>query len=303
MIDIISDKESIRIDKYLADILPYSRSEIAESLKVGDLKVNSKKVKASYKLSKGDKIKGCVAEKSLDLSPQKMDLDIVYEDEDFIAINKNPGLAVHPALSNPDPSLVNGLLAYTKELSDYGGEDRPGIVHRLDMDTSGLILICKNNEAHEYMAKLFKERLVKKTYLAIVNGRLDKVGKVDLPISRDRFNRTRMDVDFNGEKNALTYYEPLDYNNDYTLVKVNIITGRTHQIRVHMAHINHSVLGDKVYGTKKERIKTDRQMLHAYGLEFIHPKTNKTISLKAQPKNDFLEVLIKTNIDYDLGRL
>lgn len=303
MIDIISDKDSIRIDKYLADVLPYSRSEISDSLKKGELRINSKKVKPSYKLSKGDHIKGRVVVRSLDLSPKKMDLDIVYEDEDFIAINKDPELIVHPSLSNPNPSLVNGLLAYTEDLSDYGGEDRPGIVHRLDMDTSGLILICKNNEVHEYMSRLFKDRQVKKSYIAIVNGKLDKKGEINFPISRNKFNKTKMAVDPNGEKSALTYYQPLAYNEDYTLVKVNIITGRTHQIRVHMAHINHSVLGDKIYGVKKERIKSARQMLHAYGLEFIHPKTNKIISLKAPLKDDFKRTLKKTNISYDLGRL
>lgn len=297
IIDLIADKDNIRLDKYLSEKYELSRSIISENIKNGEILVNESKVKPSYSLALGDNVNGVVLMKQIDLSPINMDLDIIYEDEYLIAINKPYNLVVHPSLSTKEPTLVNGLIYYTDKLSDYGGEDRLGIVHRLDKDTTGIIVVCKDNETHKKMCELFKKRQVKKNYLTIVNGKIDNAGIINEPINRDLNNRTRMAVDKINGKEAITEFRALDYNDKYSLVELNLITGRTHQIRVHMSHIHNPIVGDSVYGLKKEKIKLSHQLLHSFRLEFIHPMTNEKLILIADPDDVFIEGLEKTGLN------
>lgn len=297
-LEIIVEEAGSRVDKYLAESLDLSRSEISSSIKKGEVLIDGKRVKPSYKLKKGQIIKGQIEEISIDLSPYPMDLDLVYEDDYILAVNKGPNLVVHPSLSTRGPTLVNGLLAYKSSLSDLGGEDRPGIVHRLDKDTTGLILVAKDNSTHQAFQDLFKARKVKKTYLAIVHGRVKGPGKVDIGIGRDEKTRVKMAVNGLSPKDALTIYRPLDANDLYSLVELDLITGRTHQIRVHMAYINHPILGDGLYGMAKEKIRTSHQMLHAWKLEFIHPKTGQAINLLAGLDSEFKAVLDKCSLSF-----
>src|SRR5699024_1319463 len=264
IIDLIADKERIRLDKYLAEKLDLSRAIITDNIKNGDILVNNTKVKPSYSLALGDNINGVVRSKQIDLSTINMDLDIIYEDDYIIVVNKPYDLVVHPSLSTKEPTLVNGLLYYTEKLSDYGGEDRPGIVHRLDKDTTGIIVVCKDNETHKKMSELFKKRQVKKTYLAVVNGTINNEGTINEPICRDINNRTKMAVDEINGKEAITQFKAIDYNDKYSLIELNLITGRTHQIRVHMNYIHNPIVGDLVYGLKKEKVKPKHQLLHSY---------------------------------------
>lgn len=298
IIDLVADENKIRIDKYLADRFKISRSEISDSIKEGSILVNSTKVKASYILSCGDIVKGVVLSKQMDLSPVDMDLDIIYEDDYLIVINKPYDLIVHPSLSTKEPTLVNGLIHYTDKLSDFAGEDRPGIVHRLDKDTTGIMLICKDNNIHKELSELFKSRKVKKTYLAVVNGTISNEGVINQPISRDLNNRTKMAVDEINGKESITEYRPIDYNEKYSLLELNLITGRTHQIRVHMSSINKPIVGDPVYGLKKEKIKVPHQLLHSYKLQFVHPITKEYMDLSAMPDGVFEEGLLKTKLNF-----
>lgn len=295
-VDILVEKGGSRIDKFLADSLDLSRSEVNSSIKKGDVLIDGKTVKPSYKLKKGEAIRGQIVENSINLSPYPMDINIVYEDDYLLAINKGPNLVVHPSPSTRGPTLVNGLLAYSPKLSNMGGEDRPGIVHRLDKDTTGLILVAKDNPTHQALQDLFKDRMVKKTYLAIVHGRVDGPGRIDLPIGRDEKTRVKMAVEGLSPKEAFTSYRPLDANDTYSLVELKIITGRTHQIRVHMAYINHHILGDDLYGIAKEKIKTKHQMLHASSLEFTHPSTGQALRLVAGLDWEFKSVLAKCSL-------
>lgn len=297
IIDLIADKERIRLDKYLAEKLDLSRAIITDNIKNGDILVNNTKVKPSYSLALGDNINGVVRSKQIDLSPINMDLDIIYEDDYIIVVNKPYDLVVHPSLSTKEPTLVNGLLYYTEKLSDYGGEDRPGIVHRLDKDTTGIIVVCKDNETHKKMSELFKKRQVKKTYLAVVNGTINNGGTINEPICRDINNRTKMAVDEINGKEAITQFKAIDYNDKYSLIELNLITGRTHQIRVHMNYIHNPIVGDLVYGLKKEKVKPKHQLLHSYRLEFTHPITNQNMILLAQPDDVFIEGLQKTGLN------
>lgn len=297
IIDLIADKERIRLDKYLAEKLDLSRAIITDNIKNGDILVNNTKVKPSYSLALGDNINGVVRSKQIDLSPINMDLDIIYEDDYIIVVNKPYDLVVHPSLSTKEPTLVNGLLYYTEKLSDYGGEDRPGIVHRLDKDTTGIIVVCKDNETHKKMSELFKKRQVKKTYLAVVNGTINNEGTINEPICRDINNRTKMAVDEINGKEAITKFKAIDYNDKYSLIELNLITGRTHQIRVHMNYIYNPIVGDLVYGLKKEKVKPKHQLLHSYRLEFTHPITNQNMILLAQPDDVFIEGLQKTGLN------
>lgn len=294
-------EEGIRIDKYLSDLFTFSRSTISENIKNSNIKVNGQGVKASYKINIGDIIEGFIEEKEISLKPHKMNLDIIYEDEYIIALNKPYNLVVHPSLSTTEATLVNGLLAYTERLSDIGGPARPGIVHRLDKDTTGILLVAKDNLSHERLSQLFKERKIKKTYLALVHGRILEKGRVDLPIGRDQNNRTKMSVDFDHGKEALSLYQPLATSEDYSLIKIRLITGRTHQIRVHMSHINHFIIGDRLYG-RKENLTTKHHMLHAYKLEFFHPITAEPLSLCAPIDDEFQETMNKIGIKYAINQ-
>lgn len=275
MIKVVSDKKGIRIDKYLASILDYSREYIGHLIDNKLILVNNKVIKASYKLALEDEI--VIHDEKMkienNVEPVKMDLDIVYEDEYLMVINKPSGLVVHPGAGNYNNTLVNGLMYYTKHLSDVGGSTRPGIVHRIDKDTSGLLLIAKTNQIHEILADDFKNKRIKREYIALLDG-VFKNGSatIDAPIGRDKQNRERMSVVEDG-KHAITHMKVLKRYDGYTLVSCVLETGRTHQIRVHMAYIGYPIHNDPVYS--KKEADSFGQFLHSYKMNFIHPITKK----------------------------
>lgn len=266
-----ADKE-IRIDKYLSDIFEeIPREKIKDFIKNEKIKINNKKIKPSYKLIFNDEIE--ISDQLFEkekIEAEKMNLKIIYENEDYAIIDKDENVIVHPAGSIVSKTLVNGLLDYFgyENLSHIGGDDRPGIVHRLDKDTTGLILIAKNNSSYKYLKNLFETRKVDKEYLAICNGIFQKKsGMIHTFIDRDPNNRRKMAVRNSG-RDAISKYEVISENNGYSLVKVKILTGRTHQIRVHMTYINHPILGDPVYGNIKHKFNLNHQLLHCHKLGF-----------------------------------
>lgn len=294
MIKVVSDKENIRIDKYLASILDYSREYIGRLIDSKLVLVNDKIVKASYKVALQDEIVIHDEQMKVEdhIEPVKMDLDIVYEDEYLMVINKPSGLVVHPGAGNYNNTLVNGLMYYTKHLSDVGGSTRPGIVHRIDKDTSGLLLIAKTNQIHEILADDFKNKRIKREYIALLDG-VFKNGSatIDAPIGRDKQNRERMAVVEDG-KHAITHMKVLKRYDGYTLVSCVLETGRTHQIRVHMAYIGYPIHNDPVYS--KKEADSFGQFLHSYKMNFIHPITKKEMEFICPlPKyfEDFLKEL------------
>lgn len=292
MIKVVSDKENIRIDKYLASILDYSREYIGRLIDSKLVLVNDKIVKASYKVALQDEIVIHDEQMKVEdhIEPVKMDLDIVYEDEYLMVINKPSGLVVHPGAGNYNNTLVNGLMYYTKHLSDVGGSTRPGIVHRIDKDTSGLLLIAKTNQIHEILADDFKNKRIKREYIALLDG-VFKNGSatIDAPIGRDKQNRERMAVVEDG-KHALTHMKVLKRYDGYTLVSCVLETGRTHQIRVHMAYIGYPIHNDPIYS--KKEADSFGQFLHSYKMNFIHPITKKEMEFIC-PLPKHFEVFLK----------
>ena len=294
MIKVVSDESDVRIDKYLASILDYSREYIGKLIDSKLVLVNEKVVKASYKVSLNDEIIIHDEEMKIETNilPVKMDLDIVYEDEYLMVINKPSGLVVHPGAGNYNNTLVNGLMYYTKHLSDVGGSTRPGIVHRIDKDTSGLLLIAKTNQIHEILADDFKNKRIKREYIALLDG-VFKNGSatIDAPIGIDKQNRERMAVVEDG-KHAITHMKVLKRYDGYTLVSCVLETGRTHQIRVHMAYIGYPIHNDPIYS--KKEADSFGQFLHSYKMNFIHPITKKEMEFICPlPKHfeDFLKEL------------
>lgn len=291
----IADINDVRIDKYIADNTDYSRNLILNLIKNGDILVNDSKIKPSYKVKQGDKITiNNVKTDTEDITPWDYPLDIVFEDDDIIIINKPSGMVVHPGNGNKDHTLVNALKSYTDKLSDINGVERLGIVHRIDKDTSGLIMIAKTNKAHEILGEYFKEHSIKREYIALLCGIFPHdTATIDAPIGRDEKNRLRMTVTPNNSKKAITHLEVLKrYKAGYTLVKARLETGRTHQIRVHTKYIGYPVYNDPVYSNKS----TDNfgQFLHSYSMEFIHPITKEKMYFKRDvPKyfKDFLDKL------------
>lgn len=265
-----------RLDKYLANNTDYSRSTIIKMLDGGFINVNNKQEKASYKVRENDiiEIKDGFKEET-DIVPVKMDIDIVYEDEDLMVINKPSGLVVHPGSGNYDNTLVNGLMHYTNELSDINGEERPGIVHRIDKDTSGLLLVAKNNKAHAILTEYFKNHEnIKREYIALLCGVFPHdSATIDAPIGRDPKDRKRMTVTADNSKEAITHMKVIKKYKEFTLVSCLLDTGRTHQIRVHMNYIGYPIYNDPVYNTKKAT--EFGQFLHSYKMDFIHPITKK----------------------------
>ncbi len=275
MQEFICEKNNERIDKYLSEVLEISRSTIAKMLETECILVNDKPVKASYKIKENDKIT-IVKEYVEDilLTPEKMPLDIVYESENVIVVNKPSGLVVHPGSGNKEHTLVNGLLYHTN-LSEVE-ENRPGIVHRIDKDTSGLMLVVKNNEAHQVLADDFKNKRVERKYIALVKGILKNNNIViDAPIGRDEKNRKKMCVTDKNSKHAVTRVKVLKRYDKYTLIECVLETGRTHQIRVHMAYIGYPLFNDPVYG--KEEIKGFGQFLHSHEITFEEPITKEKL--------------------------
>ena len=290
--EIVSNVENVRIDKYLSDNTEYSREFIQKLIENNLVLVNDKKVKASYKVEINDKIiiNDEDFKEECDIIPTKMDLDIVYEDEHVMVINKPSGLVVHPGSGNYTNTLVNGLIYYTNNLSDINGEVRPGIVHRIDKDTSGLLLIAKTNKAHEILAEDFKEKRVKREYIALLNG-VFKQGSatIDAPIGRDKNFRERMCVTAENSKNAVTHMKVLKRYSNHTLVSCILDTGRTHQIRVHMAYIGYPVYNDPVYA--KKEATSFGQFLHSYKMKFVHPITKKEMEFEAPLPLEFKKFL------------
>lgn len=287
-----NEEELIRLDKYLIDKLDISRSKVQEMIKQDLVLVNEKVVKNSYILKLDDVIEVTGELKKEDsVNPEKMDLDIIYEDEDVIVINKPSGLVVHPAAGNYNNTLVNGLLYYTKNLSSSNGEERPGIVHRIDKDTSGLMIVAKNDKAHEFLSKQLKDKSLSRVYLALVSGKINHdTGTIDAPIGRDPKDRKKMCVTDVNSKEAITHFEVLERYKNASLIRCKLETGRTHQIRVHLSYINHPIINDPVYGSKK-KVTSFGQMLHATELSFIHPKTNEKMTFKCDVPEEFNKIL------------
>lgn len=285
-----------RLDIYIAENFnELSRTMIKKLIESNNILVNDKSEKVSYKVQANDNISIDIPEaKETKLKAQEIPLDIIYEDSDIIVVNKPKGMVVHPANGNPDGTLVNAILSICKNsLSGIGGELRPGIVHRLDRDTSGLIIVAKNDKAHINMSEQIKERNVKKTYIALVRGNVpEEEATINMPIGRSTKDRKKMAVTKNG-KQAITHFKVLKRYSKYTLLEIKIETGRTHQIRVHMAEIGYPVVGDAVYSNGKNEFGIEGQMLHAYKLEFMHPITNKHMELTAPLPQYFEEILKK----------
>ena len=285
-----------RIDSFIPMVQEdISRSMVQKLIEQKNIKVNGKETKHSYKLKLNDEIEIFVPEaKEINLKAQDIPLNVIYEDNDIIVINKPKGMVVHPANGNPDGTLVNAVMNKCKDsLSGIGGEIRPGIVHRLDKDTSGAIIVAKNDKAHIALSEQLKNHEVKKTYLALVRGIIkENEATINMPIARSKKDRKKMDVDKDG-KEAITHFKVLGrYKNKYTLLQINLETGRTHQIRVHLSHIGYPIIGDEVYSNGKNEWNISGQCLHAWKLEFIHPITGKKISLEAEIP-EYLKNIIK----------
>lgn len=283
-----------RLDSYISDNMDkISRSFAQKLIENQQVTINGKNEKASYKVCVGDKVQVDVPEaQDTKLKAQDIPVEVVYEDKDIIVVNKPKGMVVHPANGNPDGTLVNAILAMCKDsLSGIGGEIRPGIVHRLDKDTSGLLIIAKNDEAHVKMSKQIQDRLVTKKYIALVKGVVkDDEATIDMPIARSKVDRKKMAVDKDG-KQAVTHFKVIKRYKGYTLLEIKIDTGRTHQIRVHMAKIGYPVVGDMVYSNGRNEFGVEGQMLHAKSLEFSHPITGKKMHLEAPLPEYFTKVL------------
>lgn len=281
-----------RIDKVLAQLNEqWSRTQIANWIAEENIKVNGEFVKAKYKVKEGDFIEIDVPDpQPLEVVPEKMDLDIVYEDEDVLVVNKPKGMVVHPAPGHMTGTLVNGLMYHCKDLSGINGVLRPGIVHRIDKDTSGLLMVAKNDIAHQSLVEQLVHKTVIRKYLALVHGRIphDK-GTIDAPIGRDPKDRQKQAVVDNG-KHAVTHFHVLERFEKYTLIECRLETGRTHQIRVHMSYIGYPLVGDPKYGPKKT-INFNGQVLHAGVLGFTHPKTGDLLQFEVEPPEDFKNLL------------
>ena len=270
-----------------------SRVAVQRLIDEENILVNGKKTKSSYKLNLDDIVTIIKKEaKETEIKPQDIPLDIVYEDNDILVVNKQKGLVVHPGNGNPDGTLVNAIMNHCKEsLSGIGGEIRPGIVHRLDKDTSGILIIAKNDKAHINISEQIKNHEVKKTYIALVRGIVrENMATIDMPIARSNKDRTKMAVSKNG-KNAITHIKVLERFKGFTLLEVNIETGRTHQIRVHLSEIGYPIVGDYVYSNGKNQFNVVGQMLHSMRIEFKHPVTNKQMKLEAELPEYFEEIL------------
>ncbi len=288
---IVVEQNEKRLDKYLAENTEFSRSQIEKMLEQESILVNGKLEKASFKVKENDCIE-FVKEYSFEtkVEPVKMDLNIIYEDKDIIVIDKPSGLVVHPGSGNYNNTLANGLLYYTKDLSDQNGIERPGIVHRIDKDTSGLLLIAKTNEAHQILTEDFKEKKVSREYVALLIGEFpNRQAIIDAPIGRDEQNRKRMTVTAKNSKHAVTHLKVLKRFNDYTLVRLKLETGRTHQIRVHMKYIGYPIYNDPVYTNKK--CSKFGQFLHADQIHFEHPITKEKMAFSSPIPKEMQEFI------------
>ena len=291
-----------RLDTYVSSLNSnMSRSNCQRLIKEGNVLVNGNSSKEAYKVKLGDEILIRIEPpKEAKIEAQEIPLNIIYEDNDIIVINKEKGMVVHPGNGNMDGTLVNAVLSHAKDsLSGIGGEIRPGIVHRLDKDTSGLIIVAKNDSAHINVSEQIKNHEVTKIYTALVRGNIEEdEATIDMPIARDERDRTKMATNIDG-KEAVTHFKVIKRYYDYTLLRVKIDTGRTHQIRVHMAKIHHPVIGDEVYSNGKNEFNVKGQLLHSTILEFKHPRTGEKLHFEAPLPDEFknvLEILDKRGI-------
>lgn len=289
--ELLVEEVNLRIDKYLAANTEYSRSLIAKMVENEYVLVNGKKTKNNYILKSGDKIEikdGFI--EPLDVKPENIPLNIVYEDDDIIVLNKESGMVVHPGNGNNDGTLVNALLYHTNALSDVNGEVRPGIVHRIDKDTSGLMVVAKNNKVHEILADALSKHEIKRDYIALLKGEfLSDTATIDAPIGRDKLNRKKMTVTGENSKDAITDMRVLKRYKGYTLVRLSLHTGRTHQIRVHMEYIGYPVYNDPVY--TNDKTTEFGQFLHSASIDFVHPITKKHMHFECELPKYFKEFL------------
>ena len=290
---IVESEEPKRIDAYISENTDYSRTAVQRLIEENKITVNGKKEKASYKVQIGDKIE--IEEepaKEIELKAQDIPLEILYEDNDIIVVNKPKGMVVHPANGNPDGTLVNAIMSICKDsLSGIGGEIRPGIVHRLDKNTSGAIIIAKNDKAHINLSEQLRNHEIKKTYIALVRGVVkENNATINMPIGRSKKDRKKMDVDKNG-KDAITHFKVLKRYSNCSLLEINIETGRTHQIRVHLSHIGYPIIGDEVYSNGKNKWNIEGQCLHAKSLDFVHPITGEKMHIEAELPEYFQKIL------------
>lgn len=281
-----------RLDKALCTLLDISRKRAKDLLDQESILVNQKKEKASYKVVQGDQISVLEAPlEEIEVKPENIPLDIVYEDEDILVINKPRGMVVHPAPGHYSGTLVNALMYHCKDLSGINGVMRPGIVHRIDKDTSGLLVVCKNDMAHASLSEQLSSKTAHREYKAIVHHPFSHTfGTINAPIGRDERNRQNMTVTSKNSKEAITHFEVIENFKNYAYIQCNLETGRTHQIRVHMQYIEHPIVGDPKYGPRKT-MKTDGQLLHAYALEFIHPRTKEKMHFEADLPEIFKKIL------------
>lgn len=291
-----------RCDVYIAENTPdISRSFLKKLFDSGEVFVNGKQVRASFKLKEGDEISFTIPEvKTLDAKAQEIPLDIVYEDDDLLVINKQRGMVVHPAAGNEDGTLVNALMFHCGDnLSGINGVIRPGIVHRIDKDTTGLLVVAKNDRAHKMLTDQLSDRSLSRTYYAIVHGNIKEDSfTVDAPIARDPSDRKKMAIARKDGRDAVTHITVLERFGKYTYIRCKLETGRTHQIRVHTKSIMHPILGDKTYGLKKEEFSLSGQLLHAGEIGFFHPSTGEKVSFTASLPDDFKETLEKIRSKY-----
>ena len=289
--ELIIKESGIRLDKALADLTELSRSQANEAIKNGNILVNGKAVKAKYSVKEGDLVTYDLPElEVLEYEAEDIPLDIVYEDDDVAVVNKPQGMVVHPSVGHTSGTLVNALMYHIHDLSSINGVVRPGIVHRIDKDTSGLLMIAKNDRAHQALAEELKDKKSLRKYLAIVHGNISNDrGVIEAPIGRSEKDRKKQAVMAKG-KPAVTHFKVLERFGNYTLVELTLETGRTHQIRVHMAYIGHPVAGDPLYGPRKT-LKGNGQFLHAQTLGFTHPTTGESLRFSVEPPAIFQETL------------
>ena len=289
--ELIIKESGIRLDKALADLTELSRSQANEAIKNGNILVNGKAVKAKYSVKEGDLVTYDLPEPEvLEYEAEDIPLDIVYEDDDVAVVNKPQGMVVHPSVGHTSGTLVNALMYHIHDLSSINGVVRPGIVHRIDKDTSGLLMIAKNDRSHQALAEELKDKKSLRKYLAIVHGNISNDrGVIEAPIGRSEKDRKKQAVTAKG-KPAVTHFKVLERFGNYTLVELTLETGRTHQIRVHMAYIGDPVAGDPLYGPRKT-LKGNGQFLHAQTLGFTHPTTGESLRFSVEPPAIFQETL------------
>ena len=286
------DDNLVRLDKYLTKYSELTRSRVQQLIDIGNCEVNGKQEKANYKVKVGDDVILKEEEQvELGVIAQDIPLDVRYEDEDVIVINKPKGMVVHPANGNQSGTLVNALLHHCKDLSGINGVMRPGIVHRIDKDTTGLIIVAKNDKAHLSLSEQLQKKTVNRLYYALVHGNIGHdFGTIDAPIGRDEKDRQKMAVTSKNSKDAKTHFKVIERFGKFTLVECRLETGRTHQIRVHMRYIEHPVAGDEKYAYRKT-LQTNGQLLHAHQLTFVHPRTGEKIVVNAPLPPQFEQVL------------